>query len=215
MILKLQYIVIEGVIGVGKTTLTGMLANRLNAKMVLEQPEENPFLEDFYKRPKQYAFQTQLFFLLSRYRQQQAIPQRDLFHQTIVADYLFAKDKIFAYLNLEDRELRLYEKIVHLLEKDITRCDLVVYLKSKPSRLMENITLRDRPYEREMEPGYIEALNEAYNKFFAHYHDSPLLVVDTTRLDFVKRKDDFEYLVSRIQNFNFQEQDPTSWAFLD
>lgn len=213
--MKLQYIVIEGVIGVGKTTLTGMLANRLNAKMVLEQPEENPFLEDFYKRPKQYAFQTQLFFLLSRYRQQQAIPQRDLFHQTIVADYLFAKDKIFAYLNLEDRELRLYEKIVHLLEKDITRCDLVVYLKSKPSRLMENITLRDRPYEREMEPGYIEALNEAYNKFFAHYHDSPLLVVDTTRLDFVKRKDDFEYLVSRIQNFNFQEQDPTSWAFLD
>lgn len=199
--MDLQYIVIEGVIGVGKTTLAEMVAERLNARKVLEQPEENPFLEDFYKNPRQYAFQTQLFFLLSRYRQQQAIPQRDLFHQRIISDYIFAKDKIFAYLNLEDRELQLYEKIIGLLEKDITRPDLVVYLKSQPLRLLENIKLRDRSYERAMSREYIESLNEAYNNFFSHYNDSSLLVVDTTHLDFVQRHEDFEYLIAQIENF--------------
>ena len=199
--MDLQYIVIEGVIGVGKTTLAEMVAERLNARKVLEQPEENPFLEDFYKNPRQYAFQTQLFFLLSRYRQQQAIPQRDLFHQRIISDYIFAKDKIFAYLNLEDRELQLYEKIIGLLEKDITRPDLVVYLKSQPLRLLENIKLRDRSYERAMSREYIESLNEAYNNFFSHYNDSSLLIVDTTHLDFVQRHEDFEYLIAQIENF--------------
>lgn len=199
--MDLQYIAIEGVIGVGKTTLTELLAEYFNARKILEQPEENPFLDDFYKNPRQYAFQTQLFFLLSRYRQQQMIPQRDLFHQTIIADYIFAKDKIFAYLNLEDRELQLYEKIIGLLEKDITRPDLVVYLKSQPLRLLENIKSRDRSYERTMSREYIESLNEVYNNFFAHYEDSPLLVVDTIDLDFVKRSEDFEHLVSLIENF--------------
>lgn len=199
--LDLQYIVIEGVIGVGKTTLTRMLTEHFNAQIVLEQHDKNPFLEDFYKNSKQYAFQTQLFFLLNRYRQQQSIPQRDLFHEMIISDYLFAKDKIFAYLTLEDRELHLYEKILPLLERDITKPDLVVYLKAKTQRLMENIKLRNRFYEREMSQQYIESLAQSYNQFFNNYKNSPLLMIETTELDFVKRKEDFQYILDSIKNY--------------
>lgn len=199
--MDLQYIVIEGVIGVGKTTLTRMLTEHFNAQIVLEQHDKNPFLEDFYKNSKQYAFQTQLFFLLNRYRQQQSIPQRDLFHEMIISDYLFAKDKIFAYLTLEDRELHLYEKILPLLERDITKPDLVVYLKAKTQRLMENIKLRNRFYEREMSQQYIESLAQSYNQFFNNYKNSPLLMIETTELDFVKRKEDFQYILDSIKNY--------------
>ena len=193
-----QYIVIEGVIGVGKTSLSRMLGDRLDARVIYEKPEENPFLEDFYRDPQRYAFQTQLFFLLSRYRQQQEIPQRDLFHQTMVSDYLFAKDRIFAHLNLEDRELFLYDRVAILLEQDILKPDLVVYLQSTPDRLMHNIRKRRRPYEREMSMEYITSLNEAYNRFFFHYTDTPLLVVNSTQIDFVGKKDDFEELVRQV-----------------
>jgi deoxyguanosine kinase len=193
-----QYIVIEGVIGVGKTSLSRMLGDRLDARVIYEKPEENPFLEDFYRDPQRYAFQTQLFFLLSRYRQQQEIPQRDLFHQTMVSDYLFAKDRIFAHLNLEDRELFLYDRVAILLEQDILKPDLVVYLQSTPDRLMNNIRKRRRHYERDMSMEYIISLNEAYNRFFFHYTDTPLLVVNSTQIDFVGKKDDFEELVRQV-----------------
>ncbi len=195
-----QYLVIEGVIGAGKTTLTKMLAERFNAQIILEQHEENPFLEDFYRDSKQYAFQTQLFFLLSRYRQQQEIPQRDLFHEMLISDYLFDKDKIFAYLTLEFRELQLYEKILPLLERDVVKPDLVVYLKSTTERLMHNIRLRNRSYERNISADYIQALNNAYNQFFMHYDKTPLLVVTATSLDFVSNQKDFEHLLDLILN---------------
>lgn len=196
---KLEYIAIEGVIGVGKTSLTRMLVEYFNGRGIYEVVEENPFLADFYRDPERYAFQTQMFFLLSRYRQQMEIPQRDLFHQMLIADYIFAKDKIFAYLNLEDRELFLYEKIVSLMERDIPVPDLVVYLKSTPERLMQNIQKRDRPFERDMKYEYIDALNKSYNRFFNHYTDTELLVIDATEMDFVANRDDFMSIVNLIR----------------
>lgn len=196
--LKLEYIAIDGVIGVGKTTLTNMLIRRFKGRGVYEEVEENPFLADFYEDSKRFAFQTQMFFLLSRYRQQQEIPQRELFHQLIVADYTFWKDKIFAYLNLEDRELFLYEKIVSLLERDIPKPDLVVYLKSTPERLMQNIKKRDRAFERSISFDYIQSLNKAYNNFFNHYHETPLLILNTTTMDFVNNNGDFEKILSLL-----------------
>jgi len=189
---NLEYIAIDGVIGVGKTTLTNMLVDRFKGKAVYEDVEENPFLADFYEDPKRFSFQTQMFFLLSRYRQQQEIPQRELFHQLVVADYTFWKDKIFAYLNLEDRELFLYEKVVHLLERDIPKPDLVIYLKSTPERLMQNIKKRGRSFEKNISFDYIQSLNKAYNNFFNHYNETPLLIINTTTMDFVNNKNDFE-----------------------
>jgi len=200
MNIKQAYIAIDGVIGVGKTTLVNMLAEKFKGKAVYEIVEENPFLADFYKEPKRYAFQTQMFFLLSRYRQQQEMPQRELFHQLLVSDYIFAKDKIFAYLTLDDRELFLYEKIVKLMERDIPKPDLVIYLKSSPERLMKNIKKRDRPFEREMKYDYINDLNKAYNKFFNLYTSTPLLTINATEIDFVDNKKHFEKIVELIIN---------------
>jgi len=207
MLKDLHYIAVEGVIGVGKTSLAQILGRRVNARLVLEKPEENPFLEDFYQDPKRFAFQTQLFFLLSRYRQQMEFPQIDLFHRLIISDYIFAKDKIFAYLNLEDRELLLYEKIWSFMEKDIPKPDLVIYLQSTPQRLLENIRQRDREYEREISPDYIRALCESYNHFFHHYYETPLLIVNATTIDFVHNPNDMEKLIEGIkkarQGINF------------
>lgn len=199
---RIEYIAIEGVIGAGKTSLTKLLVEHFNGKSVFEEVEENPFLADFYIDPVRYAFQTQMFFLLSRYRQQQAIPQRELFFNMLVADYIFAKDKIFAYLNLDERELFLYEKIIKLMERDITKPDLVIYLKSTPERLMQNIKKRDRPFEREMKYEYILDLNQAYNNFFNHYLDTALLVINSTEMDFVNKKDDFEVILNMIKKQN-------------
>ncbi len=193
-----KYMCIEGVIGAGKTSLTKMIAEELNAQMVFEQPEENPFLQDFYRDPKRFAFQTQLFFLLSRYRQQQESFQTDLFHDYTVADYLFAKDRIFAHLNLEDRELYLYDRVASMLERDIPKPDLVVYLQSSSERLMANIRKRGRSYEKNMSVEYIKSLNEAYNRFFFHYNDTPLLVINSTEIDFVNNRDDFNDLMHQI-----------------
>jgi deoxyadenosine/deoxycytidine kinase len=195
---ELRHIAIEGVIGAGKTTLTIKLAKFLKARAVLEKFEENPFLEKFYDDIAHYAFQTQIFFLLSRYRQQQELAQTDLFEQTIVSDYMFEKDKIFAYLNLQDDELKLYETLVGLLEKNIPKPDLVVYLQCNVDHLMANIKKRGRKYERNMSKNYIQSLNEAYNYFFFRYKSSPLLIVNAEQIDFVNEEPDFERLAAEI-----------------
>jgi deoxyguanosine kinase len=186
------------VIGVGKTTLAQMLCDRLGARVVLEKFEENPFLEKFYKDPEHYAFQTQIFFLLSRYRQQQELFQADLFQRVTVSDYMFEKDKIFAYLNLQDDELRLYETLVSQLEKNIPAPDLVVYLQSSVERLMSNIRKRARSIEEPISEEYIRNLNEAYNYFFFRYKAAPLLIVNATQIDFVNNRKDFEELLAQI-----------------
>ena len=193
-----RYIVIEGVIGAGKTSLARLMSERLQAKLVLEEVEENPFLKDFYRNRTRYAFQTQMHFLFSRYQQQRNLRQMDLFSERMVSDYLFAKDRIFAGLNLQERELALYERLVGWLELDVVRPDIVVYLQASTDTLMERISKRNRSFERDMDRGYIERLNEAYNHYFFHYHDSPLLVVNTNRIDFVNQPDDFEDLMQRI-----------------
>ncbi|MCL4540426.1 MAG: deoxynucleoside kinase [Bacteroidetes bacterium] len=194
----IRHIAIEGVIGAGKTSLTLKLAKLLKGKAVLEKFEENPFLEKFYDDIEHYAFQTQMFFLLSRYNTQQELTQMDLFEQLIVSDYMFEKDKIFAYLNLQDDELRLYETLVGLLEKTIPKPDLVVYLQCNVEHLMSNIKKRGRKFERSMSVEYIQSLNEAYNYFFFRYKSSPLLIVNADQIDFVNDESDFERLAAEI-----------------
>ena len=193
-----RYIVVEGVIGAGKTSLSRMLSERLQAKLVLEEVEENPFLKDFYQDRERYAFQTQMHFLFSRYQQQRSLRQLDLFHERMVSDYLFQKDRIFAGLNLSERELALYERLVGWLELDVMKPDAVVYLQASPDTLMMRIARRGRPYERDMSRDYIRQLNDAYNHFFFHYMDAPLLVVNTNSIDFVNNPEDFEDLMRRI-----------------
>jgi len=194
----LKHIAIEGVIGAGKTSLALKLSKLLGARTVFEQFEENPFLEKFYEDVEHYAFQTQIFFLLSRYRQQQELAQIDLFERLVVSDYVFEKDKIFAYLNLQDDELRLYESLVGLLEKTVPRPDIVVYLQCNVDHLMTNIKKRGRKYERNMSREYIQSLNEAYNYFFFRYKSTPLLIVNADEIDFVNDEKDFRNLAAEI-----------------
>lgn len=195
-----RYIAIEGVIGVGKTSLARLLAERFRARLVLEEPEANPFLPDFYKNPRRYAFQTQMFFLVSRYKDLRDRVHPDLFHEGVVADYLFQKDRIFANLNLNDRELQLYDTIAPLLEAEVPTPSLVVYLQASPEVIHRRIQQRGRPYERMMDPKYTATLAEAYNYFFFHYRESPLLVVQTDEMNFVDRRSDLEDLVARIES---------------
>lgn len=175
-----------------------MLAERLSGRLVLERFDENPFLAKFYEDADHYAFQTQIFFLLSRYKQQQELFQADLFHNFVISDYIFDKDKIFAYLTLQDDELKLYEAVLGAIEKNIPVPDLVVYLQSSVDRLMANIRHRARHYEENMSEEYIRELNEAYNYFFFRYKSSPLLIVKATEIDFVNNEKDFEDLLQQI-----------------
>jgi deoxyguanosine kinase len=194
-----RYIVVEGPIGVGKTSLTQRLAERLGGRAVLETVEENPFLSSFYADRQKYAFQTQLFFLLSRFRQQQELLQQDLFRATTVSDYLFAKDRLFALLNLDPRELGLYDRVYEALGPRVTKPDLVVYLQARLDVLLARIRKRGRDFERQFDAGYLGELVQAYNDFFLHYRETPLLVVNTSDIDFVHDPADLEGLLGAIQ----------------
>ena len=196
---NLYYVSIEGVIGVGKTSLAHLLEERLNAKLVMEKFDENPFLADFYLDPERYAFQTQLFFLLSRYRQQQELRQTDVFHKLVISDYMFVKDRLFASLNLDDKEMSLYDSVAKILEKNILNPDLVIYLQAETPKLMERITLRGRDFEKNMSPDYIDALNQVYNEYFFRYQESPLLIINTNDIDFVHNEEDLEEVIRYIR----------------
>ena len=194
-----NYIVIEGPLGVGKTSLAVKLAERINGQTLLENTEDNPFLDKFYQNPKRYAFQIQMFFLLRRYQHSMEIHQKGLFKRIIVSDYLFDKDRIFARTNLEDNEFWLYEQLFQLLKKRIPPPDLVIFLQAKTEILMERIKKRDMEYERAINFKYLDEINQAFNDFFFHYSDAPMLVVNASNIDFVNIPEDFEDLVNEIK----------------
>ena len=194
-----QYVVVEGVIGAGKTPLAEYLGEAWNARLVLEHVEENPYLEEFYRDRRRYAFQTQITFLLARYQQQRELLQRDIFSPRVVTDCLFQKDRLFANVNLNDKELRLYDKLFPLLERDVPTPDLVIYLQVSTGTLMRRIESREREYEREISHEYIAALNEAYNYFFFHYDASPVLVVETDGLDLANHPEQGRDLIDRVE----------------
>lgn len=196
---ELNYINIEGAIGAGKTSLAKTLAEKMDARLILEETEENPFLPDFYKDQRRYAFQAQLFFLLSRYKQQQELFAPDLFHKKVISDYFFDKDRIFASVTLDQREFYLYEKLLSILEKDVPKPDLVIYLQTSSEVLLKRIKERGRLYEKNIDSDYIKALNEAYNYYFFHYTKTPLLVVNTDRIDFVHNKKDLADLLALLK----------------
>jgi deoxyadenosine/deoxycytidine kinase len=195
-----RYVAVEGVIGAGKTSLAEVIAERTGARLVTEQFEENPFLPAFYADPERWAFQTQLAFLASRFRQQRALAALDLFHQSVVSDYTFDKDRLFARVNLSGDELQLYESVYALMEPNAPVPDLVVYLRSSVDRLMANIRSRGRPYEASMDPRYLEDLGAAYDRYFLHYSKGPLLVVSASEIDFVGNPRDRDALLSAIAN---------------
>jgi len=196
--LPLHHIAIDGPIGVGKTSLVELLAKRFQGVKVLEDID-NPFLPDFYKNRKGAAFQTQLFFLLSRYQQQREIAQIDLFSGLVVADYTFPKDKIFACLNLDDSELLIYDKLYNLLSESVPKPDLVIYLQGSLETCLKRVKKRNLGYEKSISVDYLRQLIEAYNYYFYHYEETPLLVVDTNEIDFVTRPEHFDDLVEQIK----------------
>ncbi len=194
------YIAIEGVIGVGKTTLARYLQEALSAKLLLEVFEENPFLSDFYADRSRYAFQTQIFFLLSRYRHQHQVIPRTIKRSPLVSDYLFAKDWLFAHLNLVNDELAVYENVYTALAERIPDPTLVVYLKASVDTLMDRIAVRDRPYERNMEREYIAALSQAYDTLFADYTQAPLITIATDNLNIVNDIEARQMVIGQIKS---------------
>jgi deoxyadenosine/deoxycytidine kinase len=194
----IRYIAIEGPIGVGKSTLADMLANYFHARLILERYEENPFLQTFYDDRRRTAFQTQLFFLLSRYHQQQELIHTDLFYESCVSDYLFAKDRIFAEVNLNRDELKLYEEVTSALDKTVPMPDVVIYLQGSVSLLQQNIKKRGRNFEKNMNRDYLEQIVNAYNDFFFHYRDTRLIVASCDDFDFLRRSEHFQRLTETI-----------------
>ena len=193
------YIAIEGPIGVGKSTLARLIQREFEARLLMEVFEENPFLSKFYADRAKYAFQTQIFFLLSRYRQQSVVPQM-LQKANVISDYTFTKDRLFAHLNVRNDELEMYERLHSLLAEKIALPDLVVYLRASTDVLMERIAIRDREYERNIDRDYMEAVNQAYARFFADYGLTPVLAMDTNNLDIVRRPEDLATVVQRIKS---------------
>ncbi|MEX0639300.1 MAG: deoxynucleoside kinase [Balneolaceae bacterium] len=195
---QFDYIAIEGVIGAGKTTLAELLAERHQGRLVREQFEENPFLPKFYEDRQRYAFQTQLAFLASRFKQQQALSSKDLFHQMVISDYLFEKDRIFARLNLNEDELGLYDTIYNIMTGIAVKPDLIIFLQSSVESLMKNIKKRGREYEKQISEEYLYELNEAYNHFFYHYNKTPLIIINSSDIQFDQRPDYLEYVEEQI-----------------
>jgi deoxyadenosine/deoxycytidine kinase len=193
-----RHIAVEGVIGVGKSSLTRILAERIGGRAVMEPVVENPFLPRFYQDRRRYAFQTQLFFLLTRYQQQLDLQQPGLFQPATVCDYLFAKDKMFATLNLDRDELVLYNQIYEQLDSRLPTPDLVVYLQADVDVLIERIEKRGLEFERQIEPAYLRDLSELYNDFFFHYRDTPLLIVNVSGIDFVGNAQDRDWLMREV-----------------
>jgi deoxyguanosine kinase len=194
------YIAVEGPIGVGKTSLAQALAARLNARLILEDVAGNPFLARFYADPDKYALPLQLYFLLTRYEQQRQLAQQDLFSQATVTDYLFAKDRLFARLNLAPDELSLYEQVYPLLDARMPKPDLVVHIRAGAGVLAERLRKRNRDFERDISLEYLERVSAAYRDFFFYYDEAPLLVVDTSAIDFVNDPDDLADLIREIEN---------------
>ena len=192
-----RHIAIEGPIGVGKTSLVQLLAQRFEGVMVLEDAT-NPFLQSFYDRQEGAAFQVQIFFLLSRFQQQRQIAQMNLFQRLVLADYMFQKDRIFAFRNLEDSDLRIYERLFPVLQQEVPTPELVIYLQASVPRLLQRIRRRGRDYERNIEPDYLERLSEAYSHYFFHYRETPLLMVNTEDIDFVNDAADLDALIDQI-----------------
>lgn len=203
-----RYIALEGPIGVGKTSLATLLAEKLSASTVFENVEENPFLKEFYENPRRNAFKAQLFFLLSRYQQQVNLADSGLLsspgkrgRQTIISDYHFAKDRIFARLNLDEQEMALYEQVFMMLDPRIPRPDLVIYLQAKQETLEKRIRNRGKAYEKGLDTKYLKKVVSAYDDYFFYYNETPLLVINTTKIDFVAREEDLKGLVKEIKEF--------------
>ena len=196
---NLYYIAIEGPIGVGKTSLANLMSKELGARLVLEEFEENPFLPDFYKDPERHSFQTQLFFLLQRYRQQQELRQVDMFQNLLVTDYMFVKDRLFASLNLDEKEMQLYDTVANLLERNIIKPDLVIYLQASTDTLMKNISNRGREMESDITHEYIDALSQVYTEYFFRYQETPLVIINTNNIDFVHNKNDLKEVIQFIR----------------
>ena len=195
-----QYIAIEGVIGIGKTTLARLLQPRFQSTVLLEVFEENPFLADFYSDRERYAFQTQIFFLLSRYHQQNRAVPDALQKGMLVSDYTFAKDELFAWLNLKDDELAMYGRVHAALSEKIPKPNLIVYLKADHDVVMRRIALRDRPYERDMDPNYIQQLSQAYEAWLSNLSDVSVLTLEVGQLDFLAREDDLDLVGSQVES---------------
>ena len=195
-----RFIAVEGAIGAGKTSLVSLLEQQYGARVILEDNDSNPFIAKFYEDQETYSFQTQIFFLLSRYNQYMELAQRDLFNSVVVIDYLFQRDKIFAQLNLEDHEYRLYEQIFNLIGPKAPKPDLVIFLQASTDVLLERVSKRGREYESFMDPDYLDSVNKAFNNFFFYYSDTPLLVINTNEIDFVEKKCDLEELINKVNN---------------
>ena len=197
--MRLHYIAVEGPIGVGKTTIVEKLAERLDANTALEEWADNPFLNSFYEGKAGASFQAELFFLLSRYRQQQELVQRNLFSEFTISDYVFEKSRLFAYLNLDDSELLIYERLFGLLAEGVPRPDLVIYLQAPTDVLLKRIRGRGRIEEARLSEDYLSEVNRAYAHYFFHYSVTPLLVVNTEDVDFARREEDVEDLLRQVR----------------
>lgn len=197
--LPYKFIAVEGVIGVGKTTLATKLAKYYNAELVLEPVEENPFLEKFYDNIEAYAFQTQIYFLFARYKQMQKLMQNRLFFDLVISDYIFEKDQIFANINLDENEMHLYDHIVQFIKKDITQPDLVVYLQASADVIMKRISRRGRSFEDNISADYLDELSRNYNNFFMHYRKAPVLMVNVDDVDITKDKSPLTQIIQEIE----------------
>jgi deoxyguanosine kinase len=198
-VVRKNYIAVEGPLGVGKTSLALLLAERIHGRTILEDAEDNPFLASFYKDPRRFAFQTQLFFILRRFQRQEEINQIDLFKRVVVSDFLFDKDRIFARLNLDDREFGLYQQVFNLLKVKSAKPDLVIFLQARTDVLKERIRKRNRDYEKPVALGYLDQINQAFNEFFFHYNETPLLVINASEIDFVNVAADLDNLILEIE----------------